>query len=695
MDPTGNQQKRKLAAILFADIVGYTAMMQEDERGTLEKIQRYQNVIEETLPKYDGELVKKYGDGSLMVFSSSLKAMQCAVEMQKRFWEDPKIPLRIGMHIGEIIFDKGDIFGDGVNLASRIESMGVAGSILLSRNVYQKIRNQQEFQIQPLGSFEFKNVREPMKVYALANEGFAIPPRGNNTGKFKSKKNNWLVSTLIAALLLISGAFAWNQFFSKSETLGPALTEASGGDVRRTEGAKASIAVLPFKNMSADKEQQYFSDGVSEEILNALTQLKDLKVSARTSSFQFRGEQIDLKEVGKKLGVNTVLEGSVRKSGNQVRIIVNLINIEDGFQLWSDRYDRELTDIFAVQDEIAQAIVKELQLTLAGENSGPLVKVLTENQEAYDLYLKAIHFIYIGQWFKSIDLLEEAIKLDPGFAEAYAWLSWNYFAISQPIGWILDPEIEAKVRSLAVKAMELDSTSVIVHWAMTFIYHDYDNDYYKAQKTIEKVLEDRPSSDLYIHLAHNTLYQGGSPEKAINYALKSVELDPLNVDPYNQLGIMYIAGRKEKEALALAKEMEALFPNELLAASTRGSIYEFLKDYDQAFNFYQQLLPIIEATRMTLGYISYLSIQAKVNPEEARVNLKDFKTNPEWAASPFAFAVVHMALGEKEQAYYYLEQAFELREFTSLRYLKWWPAWDEVRSEPRFEAFIKRLELKD
>src|ERR1043165_4267063 len=275
---------RQLAAIMFTDIVGYTALMEQDEQLAKELRDRHRIVLQKEIPEHGGKILQYYGDGTLSTFDSALDAVECSIAIQRQLQLAPAIPIRIGIHTGDIVYEDNDIYGDGVNVSSRIQSLAVPGGVLISEKVYDEIKNHPDVITIPMGSFELKNVKKPVEVFALANEGLTIPSeREIRTASFSSE---------------------------------------------------VSIAVLPFVNMSNDPEQEYFSDGMAEEILNSLAHLEKLKVAGRTSSFQFKGQNIDLREVGEKLGVKTVLEGSIRKQGNRLRVTAQLVNVQDGFHLW-------------------------------------------------------------------------------------------------------------------------------------------------------------------------------------------------------------------------------------------------------------------------------------------------------------------------------------------------------------------------
>jgi len=417
---------RKLCTILFADIVGYTAIMNSDEKSAIQLLNQFKDNLEKTVPENKGVIVQYFGDGCLLSFNSATDGVQCATALQALF-TNKKIPVRMGLHLGDVLFKNNNAFGDGVNIASRIESMGVSGAVLVSKSIRDQIKNKTEFQLTALGTFEFKNVEEPMKIYALSNPQFVVPKRTDMHGKLKLKEQKtpkWLVLTLLIALAGISALIFW---YANRDNAQPATLESE-------PNTSASIAVLAFNDMSPDKDQEYFCDGVSEEILNTLAQLEKLKVAGRTSSFYFKGKDVSIAEIGEALHVDYVLEGSVRKQGNYIRITAQLINVSNGFHVWSKTFDRDFADLFAIQYEMAQTIGEALLEKLAPEQLVKLSASSTRNSEAFDLFLKGKH-IHRNRYFENMkeedfkiteNLFHEAIKLDPNFALAHAGLADLY-----------------------------------------------------------------------------------------------------------------------------------------------------------------------------------------------------------------------------------------------------------------------------
>ena len=334
---------RQLAAVMFTDMVGSTALMQQNETLAVRKLERFRNCFEQSISRHQGKVIQFYGDGVLSVFTSALQAVRCAIDSQTQYLQDPRIDVRIGIHTGEIMMDGAGAYGDGVNIASRVESLAVPGSIFISEKLFHDIQNQQDIQTRALGFFELKNVNQPMQVYAIANDGVIVPNRDEVRGKLKQTVN--------------------------------------------------AIAVLPFASLSADPENEYFCDGLTEEIINVLAKIEGVQVTARTSAFAFKGRNSDIREIAAQLNVQKVIEGSVRKGGNKVRITVQLISAIDGYHIWSETYDRSLEDIFEVQDEIARSVANKLRSNLSeSAHEQQLVKAPTENIEAYKKYLLGMSY---------------------------------------------------------------------------------------------------------------------------------------------------------------------------------------------------------------------------------------------------------------------------------------------------------------
>jgi len=420
---------RLLAAIMFTDMVGYTALMQSNEALAIKKRERHKNVLENSISNHNGKILQYYGDGTLSIFNSAIEGVNCAMEIQKKLTREPSVDLRIGIHTGDVVLEEEGIYGDGVNIASRIESLSVSGGVFISEKVYDDIKNQNDIETREIGSFELKNVKQPIRVFAISNPGFPVPSRNEIKGKLNQPSNR--------------------------------------------------LAVLPFDNFSADPENEYFSDGITEELINAFTKVDGLLVTSRTSSFAFKRKHEDVREIGSKLNVDKILEGSVRKAGNRVRITAQLINSSDGYHLWSETFDRNLDDIFEIQDEIARIIVNKLRESIAEKpKQEQFVKQPTENLEAYSFFLKGVYFrnkLTPPDVRKAIKYFEDALKLDPDFAPAAGHFAACYIQLGA-MG-VMNPHKAFEIaHRYADKAIELDNTlaeAYAVKGAAFFFYDGY------------------------------------------------------------------------------------------------------------------------------------------------------------------------------------------------------------------------------
>ena len=365
-----NEKRRQLSAILFADIQGYSALMQANEAKAMKFLNHYQSILQESVSSHKGEVVKNYGDGSLCLFNSILSAVLCAQDLQLQLRKEPVVPLRIGLHVGDIMHAGNDVYGDALNIAARIESMGVPGCVLLSDSIYNKIKNQAHLKMESLGEFEFKNIEQAIEVFALANDGLVVPERSQLSGKFKEKKKKTFASSKILWLLPILLLLGTAWYFAGPSRTKDEVTDQNLSKLKETPTKENSIAVLAFADMSNEQDQKYFSEGISEEILNLLTKIPDLKVISRSSSFAFKDKNVTSSEIGSALNVNHLLDGSIRKSGNTLRISTQLIEAISGQQLWSEVYDRPMDDIFKIQDEIAARVTP---LSLVKRRTSPII----------------------------------------------------------------------------------------------------------------------------------------------------------------------------------------------------------------------------------------------------------------------------------------------------------------------------------
>ena len=646
---SSDKQVRKLAAILFADMTGYTAMMQEDEARAKLLRNHQRETLETLIPGHRGTIIQYFGDGTLSIFDCGLDAVRCAVEIQRELQREPKVNLRIGIHSGDIVYDHQGVYGDCVNLASRIESLSVPGAVLISDKVYDEVKNQKDIATTILGKFNLKNVKRQVEVYAIANEGLIVP------------------------------------------------TPAQMGI---KAGIEKSIAVLPFVNMSADPENEYFSDGISEEILNALTRIEGIQVTARTSSFSFKGKNEDARQVGAKLGVANLLEGTVRKAGKKVRINVQLINAIDGYHTWSEVYDSELEDIFQVQDEIASKIVNRLKENFAITEKNAIIKPPTENIDAYNTYLKGRYY-----WnksspeniFKAIEIFEEAIRIDKSFALPYCALSYCYSFLGSS-GLLPPAEAYPKAKDYTLKAIELDPNHAESHLSLAAIkfYHNWD--FEGAEASLNKVQDLGLNSSHFNQIHGWFLIAKGDFEKAIQKIEQALALDPLSLPLMSTLADAYCFARRFKEGLAQYDKILELEPNFRRGYEGRGMIYLATGEYEQAvveFEKYQKLIGHPLKGLSSLGH-AYAAAGYMDKAQECIEKLKLRQEQEPSVILHMDYAFLYSGMKEYDKAFEFLNKTYEQRigiACLGMIFCIRYPMLNELHSDPRFKELTQKMGL--
>ncbi|HJS54864.1 MAG TPA: adenylate/guanylate cyclase domain-containing protein, partial [Chitinophagaceae bacterium] len=630
-------QTRQLAAILFTDIAGYTAMMQRDEETAVKMVKHHRAVLEKTVDEFEGNVIEFYGDGSLCIFTSITEAMHCALRIQQEMQAEPPVPLRIGLHIGEVIYEDGKIMGDGVNIASRIQSLGLAGSILFSKEIFDKIRNHPEFKTVYLGRFHLKNVADPMEVFALANEGITVPAgeriegRVDDTVPKKSFKTHlkWALP-LFAALIL--WAFFMPGLFKKKNIF---------------SGPEKSIAVLPFNNISNDTLQQYFSDGITEDIITQLSKIADLKVISRTSVMQYKDNRKNIKEIAKELGVATILEGSVRKEGNKLRIIAQLIDAQTDKHLWSETYDRDASEVFAIQSEVAQNIANALNVKLTTEEGKRIIEKATDNVEAYELYLRAKRLPFSQR----VDTLLEALQKDSAFSLAWAELASAY----SKIPWRNQSEKPYYVRKsldAALTAVAYGPERSVTHMMLGDVLKISTLSPALAIKELNRAIELNPNNaEAYVYKAFAQMEMANFAEAEKNLS-KAKQLDPLSPIMHGGWLTYYRYSRNPGKYLSYRNQMRPTNNPDSIPGTKM--MYHFLKDEYDSVLFYSRNSP-----QFILQSVAYTRTGQNDKAKKHADSLE--------SVSPYDHAfqtgVIYAWLGEKQKAIEKLNLAYRLYDF--------------------------------
>jgi adenylate cyclase len=605
-------QTHQLAAIMFTDIVGYTALMGNNEQKAFQLLNKNRLLQKPIIEQYGGRWIKELGDGVLASFNTVSDAVNAAINIQIVCNTAKDFQLRIGIHLGEVVFENNDVFGDGVNIASRIQTSAAPGGIYISESVHNNVFNKKEIITRFVREENLKNVKGAVRIYEVIPED--IQPVGSTNSIIHSPTN--------------------------------------------TNGRK-SIAVLPFVNMSNDPEQEYFCDGISEEIINALAQLKNLRVIARTSAFSFKGKNLDVREIGKTLDVKTLLEGSVRKAGNHLRITTQLIRVTDGSHLWSNRYDRVLEDVFSIQENIAENVATALQGVLTNKEKEAIRRPETII-EAYEYFLKGrqlFHQLALKEAKKSFN---KAIELDPGYAPAYAGLadahSWLYEWEGAD-----DADLEAAERN-SQKALSLAPNLSESHSSRGFVlslgkrYHEAEQEYKEAIRL------NANSYDAYYYYGRSCFARGQIQQSA-DLFLKASEVRREDFQSMLLLAQSFrILGNDKAEETALeginrARKQLELNPTDRRALSlTSGNLFEIGKR-EEAFQWINKALDLYPDDAGVL--INATCLFAKDGNKEKALNLLE--------------KAVGKGYGKKD----WIEQD---------------PDYDSLRNEPRFQALLNKLQ---
>jgi adenylate cyclase len=561
---TAAAETRKLAAIMFTDIVGFSRQMGTNETRMLRLLEVHNQLIRQAIAEHHGTVIKTVGDAFLVDFPSVVHAVQCAQAIQTQFRSHnaekesaEQIHVRIGIHLGDIVQKDGDVFGDGVNIASRLQALAEPDSICLSDVVYRDVAQKVTLgTVVSLGRPQLKNIAQRFQVYALLAESPKGLRQRLRAQSLKLSRRVRPAPRMVAAgLLLIAGTLVAVRYLSRPPpALRTQLLSTDAAPAALPLPDKPSLVVLPFDNMSEDPKQDYFSDGITEDLTTALSQISSLFVIARNSAFTYKGKAVKVQDVGKELGVQYVLEGSVRKANDQVRITAQLIDAATDSHLWAERYDRPLQDIFALQDEIVQKIVTTLKLQLTLREQGILVRKRTENLEAYDYFLRGLESLNRTSQetnAQAQQLFEKAIALDPQYAEAYARLSRTLSSV-WVYQWSQDPQTLERAFVLAQQAVALDDSLPEAHEVLAYGYL-YKRQHEQAIAAAKRAITLGPNEAEGTGWLGLILNFAGRPEEAIGLIEKAMRLNPRYPYTYlSWLGMAYrLAGRYDEAIVTL------------------------------------------------------------------------------------------------------------------------------------------------
>lgn len=635
--------ERRLAAIMFTDMVGYTSLSQTNEPLALKLLGKHREIIRPLLSKHGGREVKTIGDAFLVEFGSALEAATCAIEMQRALsrynaGERDKILVKVGIHVGDVVHQDGDIYGDTVNIASRVEAQARGGEICISGQVYDQVGNKIDARAERLPVVSMKNVNQRITVYKIFPE-----------------------------------------------------TKAREAITEPVELEKRRVAVLPLKNLSPNRNDEYFADGLTEELITALSGVSGLTVIARTSVMQYKESTKRISEVGKELRAGTLVEGSVRKAANKLRITIQVVDAESEAHLWVENYDREMDDVFAIQTEIAEKVAGALKVRLVGAERKRLGARPTSSIEAYTLYLKGRY-----HWNerreasinKAIKYFEEAVAKDPAFALGYAGLADCYLVLHRNLLTRVEGGFR-KAREYAQKALSLDDRLVEALAAKALIRLNDDHDFRAAEREFKHAIELNPNyataHQWYAHL----LNQQGRFEEAVAEARKALELDPMSVVISTNYGDgLYYLGDLQG-AVKHLKEAARLFPESDLPAASLIQPLCRLGRYDEAM---EEVDELAKKGRRAWGKVARAYVLAFYDKEKARQLIEDIDREYTTSVLPLAWlGLACFVLGDADKGFEFYERSFRSQSAFDLSNLKIDYELEPYRADQRYRTLVKRL----
>ncbi len=636
--------KRRLAAIMFADIQGYTAMMQQDESQAMAVREQHRSITEALHDRFNGEIIQYYGDGVLSIFDSAVHAAQCGIAIQREMQGGtPKVPLRVGIHVGDILRKENEVIGDGVNVAARIQSMSIAGSVLISGKVNEELKNHPEIDSRALGFYQFKNVNKPIQVFTLLDDGIKMPmPHEIEGDRFQKNK---------------------------------------------------SLVVLPFLNLSRSDEHEYFSDGMTEEIINALSKIRGLKITSRTSSFFYKNKNVSLPEIGQALNVSSVLEGSVRLAGNRVRISAKLVDVADDMQFWSETFDRSMDNIFEVQDEISLLIAERLREHLGHfEIQDQLVDRPDIGIDSYQDYLKSrYHILKMGQQDieKGFELLQSIIEREPDYTLAHLGMHLGYL-LSGMLGYMSGEEAFEKAGTYLRRAIELEPDHPQCRLQLSYKSFLEDWDLESAYTHVKKSLEAQQTVDGYQSMA-SMLVAEGKYKAASHYIDTAIEMDPFSAINQHLKGFIHYCKQEYETAINHYVEGLRLNPDGKVSLLYLGQAFLLQGEIDNARNHFNNLSASAGEVLKIGGMALVDAVSGQHNKaHEAMLILEKYRMSEYADRASLLLILCKTAMRDIEGALDLIENAIEIR-LPMCVYLPVEPFLYPLHGHKRFAQLMDRI----
>ncbi len=692
MDP----DTRKLAAILHADVVGYSRLMADDEEATVRLVTAYREEVELLVSQHQGRLVDFTGDNFLAEFASAVSSVRCGIEIQDvlrarnaRLPAERRMEFRIGIHVGEVLSEGERLFGTGVNVAARLQGLAEPSGLCISNAVREQLASTLELDYVDIGEQTVKNIPEPVHAYRISQAApvaEAPAPRSRRTG---------MLVASVAALIAVVLFGVWRLTASD-----PSRTAANGA-----VAPIRSIAVLPLENFG-DPSQDYFADAMTEELISTLARIGSLRVTSRWSVMQFKGQRRPLPEIAKILNVDAILEGSVLRAGDSVRITAQLIDARTDYHIWARDYERELRDVIALQNEVAEAVAQGIAHELTAEEEAAFASPRTVDPDAYEAYLRGRFFQRLMTplgTLKSVEYFDEAIELAPEFAQGYAGKADSYSCAplhpwTAPVSpdWPSRPEdLIGRAKEAALKAVELDERVAEGHTSLGLSRFFLEWDWAGAERAYLRSLELNPSNAFNLEVYGLLLTVQGRLAEAIDAFERAIELDPLIVNSVVFLGDAHAWNGNTAEAVGLWEHAIELDPRYPSAHQSLGRSLCASGKADEGIRVLEQARSLSPNDPLIVADMGHCYARSG-RPAEARQLLVELESRGSDGAyvSPVSLALVHLGLDEPGPALEWLERAYDARAFW-LTHVVLDQRYDRVRSDPRFQDLVRRIGLPD
>lgn len=668
------------AIILSADIKGYTAIVQQDEaRGRVVR-DKFHKIIESDCKKYNGQVTEFIGDGVVCVFKSSAAAVRAAISIQQQMMDHPKVPLRIGIHCGEVLFEDNNVYGEEVNIASRIESLGVAGSIFISGKVFDGIKDQPDIKTISLGKVRLKDAKSPLEIYAVSNLGLVVPPKKKLKVKelgqifwFHSYKI-WGVTLFITTVLVLSCWLIYSRFIQKSHKM----------------HREKSIAVLPFSNLSHDKNDVYFADGICNEIVSQLEKISELRVISQNSTAHYEKSADAIGQLARELNVEFVLSGTVQKAPDQMRISLQLISAAANKIIWTDVYYRKPEDILTIQNDVAKEVAGRLHATLSPDENRSINIVPTSNSVAYQNYLQGNYFLdkrTPDGMLRSKAYFEKAIAADSNFVAAYIGLAYSYIFRSNFYD-IIPGEGYPAAKKLIVKSLAMDPDLADAHAALGIVYGFHDWNFPLAEKEFQQaLLLDRNNKIARLGYGR-CLYSSKKFNASLAIFNDALRQDPLWRQPLNSIAWVYFFKHRYDSSLLYIRKNQELYADFFQPYRLEGLIQLHQEKNTEALQLFQKAVTLSGNNPEELAYLGYGYAKNGNHTEAEKIIAELKKQQGDSKMLSFPIAVVYAGFENKAKTFEYLEMA-RIEKTSDIMLVDVFPQFDFLRQDDQYEAFEK------